>query len=265
MINRLIDLGVTSPVVAAPREQEQEGLREAFDTHARLQMLVAKVDLTLSMLQPYKKRFRDTTSNEQQKKYQEEVDRIYKLLKADLVVLDQELNELKDGMYRALDLEEADQEALEISIAAFYKVYEELLQKSQLTYSELQKISREQLVRKVRMLDNDLPPQQIEEMVDSNPMAFQELITRKTMGGISNDMKNQARDIMEKCENIKKLQQNVKELIEMLKTISKIVAAQGNKVNSVAEHVKSAKDYVASTNKHLLKAKGYHSDFRCVS
>lgn len=266
MIDRLRELGgPASHVQDISTAEEAEELKEAIDKNLRIQCKLEKLSVAIDMLQPYRKRLKETISSEEQNKIQNEIEKSYQLIKSDLFGLNKELRDLQAEIDTNQDIEESDREKMLTNVKLFYKMYEENLQKTQTVYFDLKKIVKEQLIRKVRMVDDKLNPQEIDDLIEENPQAFEELMMRKTVGAVSRDLKNAADDIVQKCESIKRLQKNVKELIEMLKTISQIVNMQGERVDSIADHITQTKDYMADANKHLVKAKKHHSSYRCVT
>lgn len=264
MIDRLAELGVMPPSDIIPSVTiESSPADEAFDANLRIQAKIEKIKLAIDMLQPFKSRFESAITQEESTKNQTVVDKTYAILKSDLVDLDSELKGLKAMIDEDPSIEPAIRDNMNTNITCYYKDYEALLLRSQQTYSELKNISKKVLIKKIQLVDDTLPPEQISEMVDNNPQAFQQMIKQKVMGKLSNELLYNAQDIVEKCEGIKRLQNNVKELVNMLRDISQIVALQGEKVNSISQHITEAKDYVAQGNQHLEKAKKYHASYRC--
>lgn len=263
MIDRLAELGV---MPAEPKDNvviDSSPSGEAFEANLRIQAKIEKVRLAIDMLQPYKTRIEQAITQEESAKNQTVVDKTYSILKADLTDLDAELKGLKAMVDGEADMDPKDKENMLTNITCYYKDYEGLLKRGQSTYSELKNISKKVLVKKIHLVDDSMPAEQINEMVENNPQAFQQLIKQKVMGKLSNELLYNAQDIVEKCEGIKRLQNDVKELVSMLRDISQIVALQGEKVNSISQHITEAKDYVAQGNKNLEKAKEYHASYRC--
>lgn len=265
MIDRLAEIGGRPPEPPADYVLMEPGAEaQAFDQNMEVQAKIEKIRLAIDMLEPFRAKFNEAVTNEEQSRNQAFVDKTYKILKDDLVDLDRELKALKSSAEANPDLDPHDRQAINTNIACYYKEYEALLKRSQMVYNDLKQISKKILVRKVRILDDTIPPEKINEMVESDPETFQKLMKQKVMGKVSNEMLYAAEDIVEKCEGIKRLQNNVRELVNMLKDISQIVTLQGEKVNTIADHVNQANDFVAQGNKNLEQAKKHHSSYRCV-
>jgi syntaxin 1B/2/3 len=228
-----------------------------------IQEALGTVRLNNDTVRKLREQHQTATLNEQETKISRELNRILNENNAIFKRVKDQMEELNTDVQasQAKYPNEPETRIKATSYQALSAKFQDVLKESQAVQSEFKSSAKGKMERQVKMIDETLTDEQVEEICN-DPEGAAKLMAQKIHGQGHTKLQNAVADIQDKYKDILKLEASVKLVHQMFMDMAILVSAQGEMLNNIELNVKESKDYMLKSVKRLDDAKQDHISAR---